>query len=157
MATITQIPNVGLANSRQILSNEFSKYLVMAGTWLDSSRQYATFRIGHASSGYQVPASKKLVIWHMFAQATNGVQAYPRLAYGDNDVGTSTSSVPTNIVYAFGVSAAFYGTTVATTIDTNFFGIPTYFEVPTTKYPCVNVGVGTSEGFIYIYCTLEDA
>lgn len=157
MATVTQIPNVGLQNSRQFLNNEFSKYFVMATTWLDSGRQYGTFRIGNGTTGYQVPASKKLVIWHMFAQAVNGVQAYPRLAYGDNDVGVGTTTVPTNIVYQFGVSASFYATTVAATPATNHFGIPTYFEVPTTKYPAVNVGTGTSEGFIYIYCTLEDA
>ena len=70
----------------------------------DSTNLYATARKGNASAGYQVPVGKQLRI--VAAKITTNLSTGNNIAhigYGDNDIGTGSSSPPTNNVRIAGL------------------------------------------------------
>lgn len=99
---------------------------------------YGTFRLPNSSSGYAVTTGKTFTIaavrWYNETQAT--VPSQLTACYGDTDIGISSTSAPTNVVYVGGAFITTFGAQAGTTLPT-ISETTLKFAVPAGKYPCV--------------------
>lgn len=105
------------------------------------STNRCTMRKGNATAGYQVTAGKTLTIEAVQYQvtATSGNSGC-QLAYGDNDVGFPSNTVPTNIVYLAGVTNLYFTFNASIGPNNTNYGNQegiVQFDVPAGKYPAV--------------------
>lgn len=105
------------------------------------STNRCTMRKGNGSAGYQVTAGKTLTIeaFQYHVTATSGNSGCT-IAYGDNDVGFPSNTVPTNIVYVAGSVSGYYPLNASIGPGSTNYGMQegvVQFDVPATKYPAL--------------------
>lgn len=117
-----------------------SRAVILTG-FADTTTQFATLYRNNAA--YQVPSGRKLIIVAVRAFSAAANAGGVTLGYGDTSV--SGTSAPTNSV-AFansGISGS-YVTGTSTSAGANLEGMPTYFEVPSLKFPFMRVTFSTA-------------
>jgi hypothetical protein len=163
MATVAQVKSVKVMG-RTFVGDEVDNLLVFQNETSGAGVRYSVFKQMGSTSGYQVPASKKLVIWVHIAGCVSGSATSDinvGLAYGDNDVGDATSTAPTTEVNQFRTSVR--GTNIGGSLMNNEsfmfkngMGYITKFEVPATKYP--HFKATDAAGNVHMaYAIIEDA
>ena len=120
--------------------------------FLKAGNTYSTVRSSFATSGYQVTSGKTLKLaaarLHIFTAAAGELIT---VGYGDNDVGLSTATVPTNATYPAGT---FYAGALTSGATAGNYDIPMAdLPIPATKYPFIGFMTGQVAGFLLGYET----
>lgn len=104
---------------------------------------YGTAKITtSAGTAYSVPAAKTLKIFavRLAVIVAPGAGAYLSIGYGDTDVGWSSAAAPTTPKTRANVGWPSSIGFVATAVAAQAFGTTeTYFEVPTAKFPALQL------------------
>lgn len=124
--------------------------------------RYSTFRLPSApgGTGYQVPVGKVLKIRAMQIIQISGIGAGSNtyFGYADNDVGPSSATIPTNLIWPHGNQTA--GLQVAPNIthtaDNPRLEAPFTFDIPAGKYAFVYAET-TYSIVAFLYGELENA
>lgn len=110
--------------------------MITLGAFSSSSGNYATFRQPNGTAGYAVTSAKTLKLYAMRLQSAATASQQSQLAYGDNDVGFNTSTVPTNPVYWIGSNSVDILETQTNSNQWSRDGeLSIRFDIVATKYP----------------------
>lgn len=113
---------------------------VLNGYSYNASANYVSLRLPNASAGYAVTTAKTLRITAGFGYAL-AASTLGSMCYGDNDVGGSGTTPPTNIVYMSGDANFGQLLNLSATSDADKFWVLN-FTVPAGKIPCLKFNAG---------------
>lgn len=143
---MTYVPN---ADEIKVGGHTKTGLIIMAQCALSGSTSTGTFVESNGTSGYVVPGGKTLKIIGLRLEPTSTPGTFA-LAYSDNDLGYSGTTVATNPVYCYGSSANIL---VSQAPGPTVTEVPTNFDVPTGKYPGIIAGTFYGEitmvGYLY--------
>lgn len=127
---------------------DLHRLIVLNGYSYNASANYVSLRLPNGTAGYAVTTGKTLRIVAASGHS-NAASTLGSVCYGDNDVGGSGTSAPTNVVYMSGsdLFGQIFNLPSTSDLDKSW---SLNFTVPATKIPCIKFPAGTG-AYVSLY------
>ena len=136
------VPSISVAGQ---VRTDIGNLIVLYAVTNNATNRYSSWRKATGSAGYTPSGTKKFVAFAIWGWSNSGASIVTATVGScDNDVGVSSTTVPTNPVY-LGGSSGFTAAVFANSVTVDVAAKPCTLEIPNAKFGFFdNGGVASS-------------